>query len=164
MNEERLPRKDLYIAPETYLHRQQLMRERFDHMIAYAMNEERCRSEVLETYFGGGETTPCGVCDICLARKKAARLAVRSDEAKPRRSPDATPHRVGNAPVDLESRILECLERGITDPRQIAAEMACPPERYAEAIRRLLDSGTVRTTSGGRLERTAEGPAAAPAK
>ncbi len=164
MNEERLPRKDLYIAPETYLHRQQLMRERFDHMIAYAMNEERCRSEVLETYFGGGETTPCGVCDICLARKKAARLAVRSDEAKPRRSPDATPHRVGNAPVDLESRILECLERGITDSRQIAAEMACPPERYAEAIRRLLDSGTVRTTSGGRLERTAEGPAAAPAK
>ena len=75
MNEERLPRKDLYIAPETYHHRQQLMRERFDHMIAYAMNGERCRSEVLETYFGCAETAPCGVCDICLARKKAARAA-----------------------------------------------------------------------------------------
>ena len=34
MNEERLPRADLYIAPETYTRRQELMRERFEQMIA----------------------------------------------------------------------------------------------------------------------------------
>ena len=48
MNEERLPRADLYIAPETYKRRQELMRERFEQMIAYAANEQECRSAVLE--------------------------------------------------------------------------------------------------------------------
>ncbi|MFQ7056690.1 MAG: RecQ family zinc-binding domain-containing protein, partial [Alistipes sp.] len=52
MDEERLPRADLYIAPETYKRRQELMRERFEHMLAYAANETRCRSAVLEGYFG----------------------------------------------------------------------------------------------------------------
>ena len=148
MNEERLPRKDLYIAPETYHHRQQLMRERFDHMIAYASNEEQCRSEVLETYFGCGETTPCGVCDICLARKKAARAAARNGGAS----------ETGGSPeteaATLESRILGRLGEGATDPREIAATMECPPEQYAEAIRRLLGAGTVRMTPEGRIERT----------
>ena len=51
MDEERLPRADLYIAPETYKRRQELMRERFEHMLAYAANETRCRSAVLEGYF-----------------------------------------------------------------------------------------------------------------
>ena len=47
MNEERLPRADLYIAPETYKRRQELMRERFEQMIAYAANETECRSTCL---------------------------------------------------------------------------------------------------------------------
>ena len=70
MNEERLPRADLYIAPETYKRRQELMRERFEQMIAYAANEQECRSAVLERYFGEENPAPCGVCDICLARKR----------------------------------------------------------------------------------------------
>ncbi len=36
MHEERLPREDLYIAPETYARRQELMRERFENMMRYA--------------------------------------------------------------------------------------------------------------------------------
>ena len=152
MNEERLPRKDLYIAPETYHHRQQLMRERFDHMIAYAMNGERCRSEVLETYFGCAETAPCGVCDICLARKKAARAATQDNGAS---GTAGEPEREREAGVDpLEARILERLGEGTADPREIAAEISCRPERYAEAIRRLLGAGTVRMTPEGQLERT----------
>lgn len=70
MEEERLPRADLYIAPETYRHRQELMRERFDHMLAYAANETECRSVVLELYFGADDAQPCGICDICLARRR----------------------------------------------------------------------------------------------
>ena len=70
LNEERLPRADLYIAPETYRRRQELMRERFERMIAYTDNEQECRSVVLERYFGADDATPCGVCDLCLARKR----------------------------------------------------------------------------------------------
>ena len=73
MEEERLPRTDLYIAPETYKHRQELMRERFDHMLAYAANETECRSVVLERYFGADDARPCGICDICLARRREAK-------------------------------------------------------------------------------------------
>ena len=73
MNEERLPRADLYISPDTYKRRQELMRERFEHMLDYAANETRCRSAVLEAYFGEGDPAPCGVCDICLARRRAAK-------------------------------------------------------------------------------------------
>ena len=75
LNEERLPRADLYIAPETYRRRQELMHERFERMLAYAANEEECRSEVLEHYFGAESPEPCGICDICLARKRAAKAA-----------------------------------------------------------------------------------------
>ena len=70
LNEERLPRADLYIAPETYKRRQELMRERFEQMIAYAANEQECRSAVLEKYFGEENSAPCGVCDVCLALRK----------------------------------------------------------------------------------------------
>ncbi|MDE6876883.1 MAG: RecQ family ATP-dependent DNA helicase, partial [Alistipes sp.] len=56
-NQERLPRADLYIAPETYQRRQELLRERFSHMTAYAANDTECRSAVLERYFGSEETT-----------------------------------------------------------------------------------------------------------
>ncbi|HBB11290.1 MAG TPA: RecQ family ATP-dependent DNA helicase, partial [Alistipes sp.] len=83
MNEERLPRADLYIAPETYKRRQELMRERFEQMIAYAANEQECRSAVLERYFGEENPAPCGVCDICLARKRAAKAAAREAGTAP---------------------------------------------------------------------------------
>ena len=79
MNEERLPRADLYIAPETYRRRQELMHERFERMLAYATNEEECRSTVLERYFGAESPVPCGICDVCLARKRAAK-AVRTTD------------------------------------------------------------------------------------
>ena len=83
MNEERLPRADLYIAPETYRLRQQLLRERFEQMLAYASNEEECRSTVLERYFGTEPAGPCGVCDICLARRRAAKRAAAAKQAPP---------------------------------------------------------------------------------
>ena len=34
---------------------------------------------------------------------------------------------------------------------EIAAELACPPERLAEAVRELLGKGAVRTFADGRI-------------
>lgn len=83
LNEERLPREDLYIAPETYRRRQELMRERFEQMVAYAHNETECRSMILERYFGAEDPEPCGICDVCLARKRAARQAAATGTSRP---------------------------------------------------------------------------------
>ena len=90
MNEERLPRADLYIAPETYRRRQELMRERFEQMLAYAANETECRSTVLERYFGADAPAPCGICDLCLARKRAAKAAAKASSLSASSAPSAS--------------------------------------------------------------------------
>ena len=151
MNEERLPRADLYIAPETYKRRQELMRERFEQMIAYAANEQECRSAVLERYFGEENPAPCGVCDICLARKRAAKAAAREAGTAPG---TALPEAAGDAPGSesaLREKLLARLARSPADPHRLAAELACPPERLAEAVRELLGEGAVRTFADGRI-------------
>jgi ATP-dependent DNA helicase RecQ len=70
LNEERLPMRDVYIAPETYTHRKGLMLERFNHLLDYANEEKECRSRIIERYFCDTMSTPCGICDNCLARKR----------------------------------------------------------------------------------------------
>ena len=164
MNEERLPRADLYIAPETYRLRQQLMRERFERMLAYASNEEECRSTVLERYFGTEPAGPCGVCDICLARRRAAKRAAAAENAStgsagPAAPPSEPAATAGTAPTGhtaaagtLRTRLLERLSHGAADPRTLADELAASPERIAEAARELLAEGKIATGSNGKLE------------
>ena len=140
-NEARLPREDLYIAPETYRQRQQLMRERFEQMIAYAANEERCRSAVLEAYFGSAddeqpEPAPCGVCDLCLARRRAAKQ--QSSQPQDDRA--------------LREELLRRIADGPTDPRALASALSCPPERTAALLRELLDSGKIAVSEDGELK------------
>jgi ATP-dependent DNA helicase RecQ len=70
LNEERLPAKDIYIAPETYTRRKALMMERLQHLILYTNESDECRSRIIENYFCGTKSEPCGICDNCLARKR----------------------------------------------------------------------------------------------
>ena len=145
MDEERLPRGDLYIAPETYARRQELVRERFARMLAYAANEEECRSVVLETYFGGIDPVPCGVCDVCLA-PPAGRETTRAE-----RHPRAR----GSG-----SRKLRCGEFGRSTfaPRRAAAPARRRPGRPAYALRR---SG-LRPRTAGRGDPRSAGRRTAP--
>ena len=137
-NEARLPREDLYIAPETYQRRQELMHERFEHMIAYAANEEQCRGAMLEAYFGStdNQPAPCGVCDLCLARRRAIRQQSTAPEY--------------NTP--LHDELLRRIADGMAEPRTLASTMPCPPERTAVLIRELLDSGKIATSEDGKLK------------
>ncbi|HIW64847.1 MAG TPA: RecQ family ATP-dependent DNA helicase [Candidatus Alistipes intestinipullorum] len=142
-DEERLPRADLYIAPETYSRRQELMHERFERMIGYATNDTECRSVLLQRYFGEEHPVPCGICDLCLARKRAARSAGAQGRATNSETDDA-----------LREKVLRRLDTGPVDPRELALETAAAPERLATLMRELLDHGTLRTLSDGRIERT----------
>ena len=172
LNEERLPRADLYIAPETYRRRRELMHERFARMLAYASNEEECRSTVLERYFGAESPTACGICDVCLARKRAAKAAQKtqssqegqesqeSQEPETVRTADtyapvgraAVPKVSPTAAMPLRERLLGLLSAAPSDPQQLAAACACPPERVAEAIRELLAEGKIVGDKGGILK------------
>ncbi len=97
-------------------------------MTAYAANDTECRSAVLERYFGSEETTACGICDLCLARRRAA----KQDDGLP-------------------ARILEQLAAGPAKARTLADAVAAPPERVAEAVRRLLDEGKIAADEAGNL-------------
>ena len=96
MDEERLPTADLYISPESYQQRRKQTRERFERMLAYATAETGCRSSFLEAYFGVPEPRECGICDLCLARKRAAR-APQAEASKKDRS-GAAPQRRSRSP------------------------------------------------------------------
>ncbi len=127
-DEERLPAADLYIAPETYHRRKELMRERFENMLRYADNDTRCRSLVLEEYFGAHDGTECGVCDLCLARRR-------------RRKEDAA----------LGERILQALEESPLHTEELVARLGCEPRRVADAVDKLLAEAKISTLKNGKL-------------
>ena len=123
LDEERLPARDIYIAPETYSRRKELMLERFDHMLHYANEEEGCRSHIIEEYFSDSKSAACGICDNCLARKRNAKQAVTNG--------------------DLERRILDLLAEGATTIKRLVAQIPGQEGKIIEAVRRLTDKGEI---------------------
>ena len=128
LHEDRLPQSDIYIAPETYRRRRELTHERFEQMLRYASNETECRSRFIERYFGASEGQPCGICDHCLAARKALKS------------------RPGVAPL------LERLRHEPADPRTLALTAEDDPEQTAELLRALQAAGELELTEDGKLK------------
>ena len=137
LHEERLPREDLYIAPETYRRRKELIEERFEQMLHYAQNEEQCRSTVLDHYFGGKSDIACGICDICLRKRreeKARRGETQADEAT------------------LREQIIATLQANPTEPHALLQRLKASPERASELLRQLLEEGLISQSGEGLLK------------
>ncbi len=131
-DEERLPTADIYIAPETYRLRKEMMHERFSKMLDYASNEERCRSRILAEYFGDTEAKDCGICDVCLAQRKRA----KSEDG-------------GKNDNDLRSFILgKIAERELT-VRDLMAGFRGEPQHLLDTLRQMHDEGSVTTDGSG---------------
>ncbi len=130
---ERLPKSDLYIAPETYKLRRELASERFEQMRNYVEGQAECRSMVLEHYFGAENPHPCGVCDICLARRRAQK---QKGEEK-----------------GLKEMLLEALQRGPITLAEAATLMRVSPEVASHAIDELLAAEQIRLDAGGKIFR-----------
>ena len=124
-NEERLPTDDLYIAPETYRLRKEMMHERFSKMLGYASNTEQCRSRILSEYFGDTEAKDC---DICLARRKQAKSG-----------------------KELQTRIIEKLTSTPLTVRELVAEFRCDPQLLLDTLKAMHENGTVQTDDAGTL-------------
>lgn len=65
----RAPAKYLHIQHEQYLERKKLYASRVNQMIAYARENNKCRSQFIGLYFGDEKAATCGVCDFCLRQK-----------------------------------------------------------------------------------------------
>ncbi|MCI2082319.1 MAG: RecQ family ATP-dependent DNA helicase [Bacteroidales bacterium] len=70
LNNERFTENNLYISENDYKARRERFAQRIESVIAYCTEKDECRSRFLVSYFGQEKTSECGICDICLARKK----------------------------------------------------------------------------------------------
>ena len=129
MNEERLPTKDLYISPDTYLHRKNLMAERFENMRLYASSESECRSVILQRYFGDNKAEACGTCDVCLAARRRQR---------------------GDA-EQIATSVIELLKNESMDVRELCRHIKIDPERVAAVVDKLKEDGKISASISGKL-------------
>lgn len=67
---ERLSANDLLISKDVYENRKKTAAIRLKAMIHYVESENRCRSQLLLSYFGEEDSKRCGYCDICIGRNK----------------------------------------------------------------------------------------------
>lgn len=128
LNVERLPQADVYIAPETYNMRYDVIRERFKSIVDYAVEESECRSVVIQRYFGDDKSEPCGVCDNCLKRRRA-----------------------GGVRPNMEAQILSCLKEELT-VKELVARLGGSPDALVETIDKMLREGKICTTISGKLK------------
>ena len=129
-DEERLPLENLFIAPKTCAERKELMYERFDHMLRYAESENECRSRIIEGYFGDEQKEPCGVCDVCIARRKAAGTMPQYSR-------------------DYHAQILELLSRQPMTPKELADALQGNNDDITAEICRMVEQGELVSTCGG---------------
>ncbi|MBQ8307602.1 MAG: RecQ family ATP-dependent DNA helicase, partial [Alistipes sp.] len=125
---ERLPREDLYIAPETYTHRKELAQQRFEQMLHYAEAEGSCRSVLLERYFGSPAPQPCGVCDYCLEKRREAKGQEPSEEA-----------------------VLALLEEGPLSIQEVVTRLRCNADSGCRLLTRLLEEEKIRQQKDGKV-------------
>ena len=129
MNEERLPTKDLYISPNTYLHRKNLMAERFENMRLYASSESECRSVILQRYFDDDQAEACGSCDVCLANRRRQRIDAEQ----------------------IAKSIMELLQGEPMDVRELCRHIKIDPERVAAVVDKLKEEGKISALISGKL-------------
>ena len=128
LDEERLPARDIYIAPATYSRRKSLMLERFNHLLHYTNEERECRSRIIEQYFCDKMSEPCGICDNCLARKR----------------------REKSANLNYEEQILSLLATEPMTIKELVTRIVGNEQTIIEAIRHLTEKGTI-SAEGSKL-------------
>ncbi|RYY21693.1 MAG: RecQ family ATP-dependent DNA helicase, partial [Cytophagaceae bacterium] len=110
----------------------QLTEQQTTAVIEYATSTTRCRQQLLLDYFAEPDALACGVCDVCLARKKARQ-----------------------APVDtagLQAGLLELLRTAPLLPREVVAHHATTEAAtVTAALRTLVELGKLAYAPDGRL-------------
>ncbi|MGI4832538.1 MAG: RecQ family ATP-dependent DNA helicase [Janthinobacterium lividum] len=141
------PRRDLpqamfltprYDAPQLPLDERrlrqarQLTEQQTTAVIEYAATTTRCRQQLLLAYFDEPDAQPCGVCDVCLARKKAQQAP-----------PDTTA---------LRAALLALLQTAPLLPRDVVAHYTAAEIALVMAtLRELVELGELIYAPDGRL-------------
>jgi ATP-dependent DNA helicase RecQ len=103
--------------------------ERYKNMLHYTLQIEECRSVVIERYFGDKESKPCGVCDICLQRKR------RERNEQP-----------------IEERIIELLTKGELSVKECIAAIGGEEQRVVAVVDKMVRESKISLSSDSKLK------------
>jgi ATP-dependent DNA helicase RecQ len=121
-----LPRQDagkLPVDRKEFERRRDLHFTKMEAMINFVEQEHRCRMQLIQEYFDEVTYSTCGICDVCLTKKKKENL---------------------DAFEDYESQILYLLKKKPLTLEELESEVA-PRERelFVDAVRDMVDRGQV---------------------
>jgi ATP-dependent DNA helicase RecQ len=68
----RVVTENLHIDNIRYAERKKVLTDQIAAITRYIKDTGKCRSEIIAEYFNDFSTKPCGICDNCAAKKKAA--------------------------------------------------------------------------------------------
>ncbi|KAA2245650.1 RecQ family ATP-dependent DNA helicase [Chitinophaga agrisoli] len=122
--QERLQTHLLRVNMERIAERRRVYTERLDAMFRYVRNKKTCRTQTLVTYFGEQESTPCGICDVCLKNKRKPVKAAEFDEIAAMvmlqlQQPKHLDTLLENLPDVEEERLLEVLQFLVSEEKLI---------------------------------------------
>ena len=117
----RIDIKDIYVSDRNYKDLKNAAEKRREAMIAYAENNSECRSRQLLRYFGETQSCDCGVCDVCIAKKKTSRNG-------------------------LDDEIIDILAASPLTIKQLSERLTkIAKDELISTVRRLLDRGVLQT-------------------
>lgn len=129
LHHDRLRPGNVNLMPSRYAMLRESFHARAEAMLEYVSETSECRSRYLLRYFGQTETTDCGTCDVCRARRAA--LPARTLQQMTRRK--------------LIEYIAE--KDGEYSLEEIVAEFGNPSGNhspdYLDILRQLIDNGDV---------------------
>ena len=134
LTEERLPEENVRIAPESYKLREEIAQEHVDAIFRYANNQDKCRSLVIQHYFGEQSTTPCGRCDLCLERRKHRTAA-----------PETTNRN------RIRTLLLERLKEADLGVKQLAENIPFPIDTILAEVSALIEEDKIIEDLNGKL-------------
>lgn len=121
-----MPRQDadrLPIEKKEFEKRRKLHFDKMDSMINYAEQNVRCRMQVIQEYFDEITYQTCGICDVCISKKKKDNSAVLKDY--------------------LDQVIYLLTQKPMTIEELETAVAARDKELFIEAVRELVDAGSI---------------------
>lgn len=121
-----LPRQDadrLPINKKDFEARRKLHFDKMDAMLEYADQTHRCRMQVIQEYFGELTDDICGICDVCLSKKKKDSSDLMKDYS------EQIHYLLTQKPMSIDELEL--------------AVAAKDKELFIESVRELVESGSI---------------------
>lgn len=135
MNTERLSSDNIRIDANQYALRKEQSLKRLDSIFEYKDRTDKCRSLILQHYFGEQSDMECGTCDVCRTKLKMQNQKVQ------------------NQNVDVVKEvIIGVLSQHKTDVKSLMKRVKASQELIERAVKELLQQGDIVQLQNGVLE------------